>query len=191
MWTRDSLPLDWALAQNNLGNALTSLSESQHGTARLEEAVAAFQDALKERTRDRAPIDWAMTKNNLGVALMYLGNRDSGTVRLEAAVNVYKETLKEWTRESVPLMWAATQNNMGTAVRTIGVRTIKSSTICEALGCHLAAHEVYIEASHYNSNFTSTEIREDLRILRKTYTAEEYQECIGNHQNKLQRFDFV
>jgi hypothetical protein len=35
-------------------------------TARLEEAVAAYRDALKERTRERVPLDWAGTQNNLG-----------------------------------------------------------------------------------------------------------------------------
>jgi hypothetical protein len=43
------------------------------GTARLEEAVAAFRAALEERTRDRVPLDWATTQNNLGHALRALG----------------------------------------------------------------------------------------------------------------------
>src|SRR5207237_2496369 len=47
-------PLRWAKTQNNLGNALRVLGERESGTARLEEAVAAFRDALQERTRARA-----------------------------------------------------------------------------------------------------------------------------------------
>ena len=39
----------------------------ESGTARLEEAVAAFRAALEERTRERVPLDWAMTQNNLGL----------------------------------------------------------------------------------------------------------------------------
>jgi hypothetical protein len=38
-------------AQNNLANALSRLGERESGTARLEEAVAVYRDALKERTR--------------------------------------------------------------------------------------------------------------------------------------------
>ena len=45
------------------------LGERESGTARLEEAVAAFREALKEWTRERVPLDWAMTQNNLGNAL--------------------------------------------------------------------------------------------------------------------------
>ena len=46
-----------------------ALGERESGTARLEEAVAAFREALEECTRERVPLDWAMTQNNLGVAL--------------------------------------------------------------------------------------------------------------------------
>ena len=38
------------------------------GTERLEQAVAAYTEALKECTRERVPLDWAMTQNNLGTA---------------------------------------------------------------------------------------------------------------------------
>jgi hypothetical protein len=47
-------PLDWAGTQNNFGIALTTLGRREGGTARLEEAVAAFREALQERTRARA-----------------------------------------------------------------------------------------------------------------------------------------
>ena len=67
--TRERVPLDWAMTQNNLGNALRTLGERESGTARLEEAVAAYRDALEEWTRERVPLDWAMTQNNLGNAL--------------------------------------------------------------------------------------------------------------------------
>jgi tetratricopeptide (TPR) repeat protein len=84
--TRDRVPLDWAITQNNLGNALTSLGERESSTTRLEEAVAAYREALKETTRERVPLDWAWTQNNLGTALKMLGDRESGTVRLKEAV---------------------------------------------------------------------------------------------------------
>ena len=76
-WTRERVPLDWAMTQNNLGTALARLGERESGTARLEEAVAAFREALKERTRERVPLDWAMTQNNLGDALRSLGERQA------------------------------------------------------------------------------------------------------------------
>ncbi len=68
--------------------------------------MAAYREALTERTRERVPLDWATTQNNLGSALASLGERESGTAKLEEAVAAYREALKERTRERVPLDWA-------------------------------------------------------------------------------------
>ena len=75
---RERVPLNWAMAQNNLGHALETLGRREAGTARLNEAIAAYREALKERTRERVPVDWATIQNNLGVALTDLGERKSG-----------------------------------------------------------------------------------------------------------------
>jgi hypothetical protein len=48
--TRERVPLDWAMTQNNLGTALRTLGARESGTARLEEAVAAYRAALQEYT---------------------------------------------------------------------------------------------------------------------------------------------
>jgi tetratricopeptide (TPR) repeat protein len=86
--------LNWAMTQNNLGNALTILGERENETARLEEAVTAYREALKERTRERVPLNWAMTQNNLGTALRALGERENETARLEEAVTTYRGALE-------------------------------------------------------------------------------------------------
>src|SRR5271166_28402 len=95
-------------ARNRLGFALATLGFLESGTARLEEAVAAYRAALEERPRERVPLAWAETQNHLGVALWGLGGRESGTARLEEAVAAYRAALEERTRERVPLDWAAT-----------------------------------------------------------------------------------
>jgi len=78
------------MTQMNLGAALAILGRRESGTARFEEAVAAFRAALEERTRERVPFDWATTENNLGTALERLGERESGTARLEEAVAAFR-----------------------------------------------------------------------------------------------------
>ena len=70
---REPVPLQWAGTQSNLGAALQTLGERETGTARLEEAVAAYRDALKEWTRERVPLGWAATQMNVGNALYSLG----------------------------------------------------------------------------------------------------------------------
>ena len=44
--TRELVPLQWAMMQMNLGLALLRLGERESGTARLEEAVAAWDNCL-------------------------------------------------------------------------------------------------------------------------------------------------
>jgi tetratricopeptide (TPR) repeat protein len=44
--TRARVPLDWAQTQSNLGNALKALGDRESGTARLKEAVAAWELCL-------------------------------------------------------------------------------------------------------------------------------------------------
>ena len=120
----------------NLGNALSTLGERESGTARLEEAVAAYRAALEERTRERVPLDWAMTQKNLGTALRTLGERESGTARLEEAVAAYRAALEERTRERVPLEWAMTQKNLGNALRTLGERESGTARLEEAVAAY-------------------------------------------------------
>ncbi|MEZ5823348.1 MAG: hypothetical protein R3C97_00940 [Geminicoccaceae bacterium] len=64
--TRERVPLEWAMTQNNRGIALATLGERESGTERLEQAVEAYDRALLEYTRERVPLDWAMTQNNQG-----------------------------------------------------------------------------------------------------------------------------
>jgi hypothetical protein len=47
-------------------HALRMLGERESGTARLEEAVAAYRAALEEMTGERVSLYWAMTQSNLG-----------------------------------------------------------------------------------------------------------------------------
>ena len=137
------MPLSWAATQNNLGLALTSLGERESGTARLEEAVVAYREALKESPREKVPFNWARTQNNLGLALTSLGKRESGTARLEEAVSAYREALKESPRQKVPLNWAATQNNLGNALANLGERESGTARLEEAASAYDAALVVF------------------------------------------------
>ncbi|RVT83182.1 XRE family transcriptional regulator [Rhodobacteraceae bacterium CCMM004] len=147
-WTRDRVPLDWAMTQMNLGNALATLGERESGTARLEEAVAAYRAALEERTRDRVPLDWARTQMNLGNALRTLGERESGTARLEEAVAAYRAALEEMTRDRVPLDWAATTCSLAYAQAQIAERTGDLALALSALPMANEAHRVLDEGGH-------------------------------------------
>jgi tetratricopeptide (TPR) repeat protein len=143
-WTREGVPLQWAMTQNNLGNALCALGEreSGSGTARFEEAVAAYRAALEEWTRERVPVYWAGTQSNLGAALCTIGQRESGTGKLKEAVAAYRAALDEWTRERVPLDWAMMQNKLGNALARLGDRESGTARLEEAVVAFRAALEV-------------------------------------------------
>jgi tetratricopeptide (TPR) repeat protein len=124
------------------------LGEHESGTARLEEAVAAYREALKEQTRERVPLDWAMTQTNLGNTLSSLGQRERGTARLEEAVAAYREALKERTRERVPLQWAESFGNEGVALMLLAERRRDAAMAETALSQINTAFETMRDGGH-------------------------------------------
>ena len=61
--TRDQLPQDWAMTQNNLGAALSDQgirTGGEQGRALLADAVKAYRNALQVYTRDQLPQEWAI-----------------------------------------------------------------------------------------------------------------------------------
>ncbi len=146
---RATRPLDWAMTQNNLGNALATLGERGDGAA-LAQAVAAFEQALLEYTRDRAPLDWAMTQNNLGNAMLTLGRRGDDAA-LAQAVTAYEQALLERTRDRAPLAWAMTQENMALAEMALGNRGPGAALWRSALARVEAALEEYRPRGPFNT----------------------------------------
>jgi hypothetical protein len=73
--TRDGAPLQWAMTQNNLGTALQLLDERESGTARLDEAVAAFRAALDVFRAAGAGFYVERTERNLARAEALLARR--------------------------------------------------------------------------------------------------------------------
>jgi tetratricopeptide (TPR) repeat protein len=101
---------------------LFRIGEKEPGNERLNEAITAYREALKEYSRERAPLDWARTKMNLGAALEALGAREDGTVRLIDAIAAYREALQENTKVRAPALWAMTQLSLGNALLECSVQ---------------------------------------------------------------------
>ncbi|MFV0680392.1 MAG: hypothetical protein ACK5NW_08930, partial [Ottowia sp.] len=131
-WQGDGRAAMWVA----LGNALATCGQQQGQRAELEQAVAAYEQALEVYTRERVPLDWAATQNNLGAALQTLGQRESGTDRLAQAVAAYEQALDVYTRERVPLDWAMTQNNLGNALRALGERESGTDRLAQAVAAY-------------------------------------------------------
>jgi tetratricopeptide (TPR) repeat protein len=142
------VPLQWAGAQNNLGLALAVLGERESSTAKLEEAVAAYREALKEWTRESMPLQWAGTQNNLGLALGALGERESGTAKLEEAVAAYREARKEWTRDRLPFNWAMSYGTEGVALMLLAERRRDAVIATAAFSQINTAFEMYRDGGY-------------------------------------------
>jgi tetratricopeptide (TPR) repeat protein len=116
---------------DHLGVALCRLAERERGTARLEEAIAVFRDALKERTRERLPLEWASVQMNLGNALGTLGARGAERRNWKKPSSPSGEVVSDL--HSVPLQWALAQNNLSNALQTLGRRESGTARLEEAV----------------------------------------------------------
>ena len=164
-----------------------TLGKRENGTARLEEAVAAYRAALEERTRERVPLQWARTQMNLGIALTTLGEWDGGTARLTEAVTVYRAALEEMTRERVPLEWAQTQNGLGCALHELGQRESGTEKLEEAGAAYRAAlQELTRERVPLDWAATQNNLGNALRALGDRESGAESSKAVATYRAALE-----
>ncbi|NEO62491.1 MAG: CHAT domain-containing protein, partial [Moorea sp. SIO4G2] len=113
VYTREAFPINWAMTQNNLGEAYLYRIEGEKAQ-NLEVAIACYQLALEVLTRERFPINWAMTQNNLGNAYLYRIEGEKAQ-NLEQAIACYQLALEVLTRDAFTQEYLQTQNNLGRA----------------------------------------------------------------------------
>jgi tetratricopeptide (TPR) repeat protein len=126
--TRDRSPLKWAAIQNELGTALAmsailakgNKSLDAEAATYLDQAIAAFREALTERRRDIEPLDWAATEHNLGNALWSRArHHDATRAVIEEAASAYRAALTVWTPKDRPVHWAYGQRDLGSALAAL------------------------------------------------------------------------
>lgn len=117
----DAMPAEWAAAKRNLGHALQALGRAGDRT-QLEEAVAAYAEALQIQGRAQKSADWAMTTCHWAVARIELGGLRNDERPLREAAAALADALEVVTRESQPLQWAVIKNNHGAALLALGQR---------------------------------------------------------------------
>ncbi|MBG1259772.1 tetratricopeptide repeat protein, partial [Nostoc sp. BAE] len=115
VYTREALPQDWAVTQNNLAAAYSDRIKGDRAD-NIEIAIAAYTAALTVYTREALPQDWAMTQNNLANAYSERIKGDRAD-NIENAIAAYTAALTVRTREALPQDWAMTQNNLANAYR--------------------------------------------------------------------------
>ena len=70
----------------NLGVVLEIVGRRETATDHLEEAVAAYREALKEDTRDRTPLQWGYCQQGLANSLAEVAERKKSPALMEEAL---------------------------------------------------------------------------------------------------------
>jgi len=78
----------------------------------LEQAIAAYQQALTVTTQEAMPVAWATTMNNLAIAYR-VRIRGVRADNLEQAIAAYQQALTVRTQEAMPHDYRQTQRNLG------------------------------------------------------------------------------
>jgi tetratricopeptide (TPR) repeat protein len=139
-------PTYWAMAQQQLGDSLRALGQTEASAEDLEKAAAALRAALDVFTRDDDPVDWGDVQNSLGATLLLWGQREKNDGYLNDAVTALRAALTERTQARVPLDWAQTQLYLGQALAALGTHARSAARLAEAVTSLHAAVDGYHQA---------------------------------------------
>jgi tetratricopeptide (TPR) repeat protein len=109
-------PEEVAETEMNLGLVIQYLAGAHR--ARIGDAIAAYQRALRVFDRARYPVEFAILQNNLATAFLSMPLVDERSKMREAlAVQAFEEGLKVVTLIDHPSEYAMLQNNLGNALQ--------------------------------------------------------------------------
>jgi tetratricopeptide (TPR) repeat protein len=107
-----------AEVEMNLGLVLQNLAGMQE--ARIQDAISAYQRALRTFDRLRHPKEFAILQNNLATAFLSIPFTDErGKLREALAVRAFEEGLSVVTLIDQPNEYAMLQNNLGNALQYV------------------------------------------------------------------------
>jgi tetratricopeptide (TPR) repeat protein len=154
-------PEEVAEAEMNLGLTLQYLAGA--GRARIADAIASYQRALRTFDRTRFPAEFAILQNNLATAFLSMPLVDQRAKMREAlAVQAFEEGLKVVTLIDHPSEYAMLQNNLGNALQYVSTSHVVEN--------NLRAVEAYDEA---------------LKVRTRETAPLEYANTIANKANCL------
>ena len=133
VYTPERFPMQYAMTQNNLGNAYSKLAEVKDKAENCKRAIEAYEEALKVRTLECFSIDYAMTQNNLGSVFRTLAEVEDNAGNCKRAIIAFEEALKVRTLERFPMQYATTQNNLGNAYSTLAEAEDKAENCNRAI----------------------------------------------------------
>ena len=112
VYTLERFPMDYAMTQNNLGVAYSSLAEVEAKADNCKKAIRAHDEALKVRTLDRFPMQYAMSQNNLGITYHTLAEIEAKADNCKKAIRAHEEALKVFTEKEFPEIYPLVAYNL-------------------------------------------------------------------------------
>jgi tetratricopeptide (TPR) repeat protein len=111
VYTFAEFPQDWAMTQNNLGNAYVSRVLGNRAE-NIERAIHSFEAALQVYEHRAFPEEWARTQNNLGNAYWEKSN-DDPDYAIGQAVQAYEAALTVYQPQRFPKETRTVARNLG------------------------------------------------------------------------------
>lgn len=142
-WTHDQDPLEWAIAQRNLGRTLCDQYNLKMDTALLHPAVAAFQNAMSVYQSRTDRIDVAEIQSELGSLFEAIARYEPGSENIRKAVEYYRVALKGIDPRKFPNIWGETQVRLGNALRVLSFWDKGTKDIEDAIAANREALKIY------------------------------------------------
>ncbi|MBK9095739.1 MAG: tetratricopeptide repeat protein [Anaerolineae bacterium] len=130
LWAGLHVELGNSLVQNPLGDRAENL----------EQAIAAYRQALEVLTRQAMPVEWAQVMLNLANAYSDRIRGDRAE-NLEQAIAAYRQALEVMTRQAMPVEWATVMMNLANAYSD-RIRGDRAENLEEAIAAYRQALEV-------------------------------------------------
>ncbi|MGR3295602.1 MAG: tetratricopeptide repeat protein, partial [Candidatus Bathyanammoxibius sp.] len=140
-------PQDYAMTQNNLGNAYWGLAGvgARDKEKNLKKAIKAYEQAFRVYTFKEFPQYYATTQNNLGTACANLAEIRDREENLRKAIDAFGEALRVRKKETLPIPFAETSYNLAIALNIKGDRTDAIKVIKEILPVAKSAGDPSLE----------------------------------------------
>jgi tetratricopeptide (TPR) repeat protein len=142
-WTHDRDPLEWAMAQRNLGAALTDIYNVTQDAAQLHPALTALQDALTVYQSRSDRIDEAMVQSGIGGVYGGIGRYEPGIDNAKKAVEYLREAVKGIDPDKFPDAWAETQLQLANELRVMSFWDQGTRDLEDAIAANQLALKVY------------------------------------------------
>jgi tetratricopeptide (TPR) repeat protein len=94
IYTRETHPLEWAMAKTNLANVFLLVGQQTRDRRLLRKAIDLAREGMQEFTRESAGFQWAKCQVNPASALMLLGEFDRDANALDESISAFATVIE-------------------------------------------------------------------------------------------------